>query len=255
MATGPLIVIVGQTASGKSDLALQLAERFDGEIICADSRTIYKGMDIGTAKPSQDDQASVPHHLLDVIEPGQPFTVADFKRLANEAIEEVTGKGKIPVLVGGSGLYVDAVLYDYAFSPDDTARDSVNPRHLVASPKTARTIRATTLVLGLEVPSEVLMARITGRLQKMVKAGLIEEAREMSAKYGWDIELMKTYLPLKSYLAGLETLDDALQKMVIKDRQLAKRQATWFKRNSSIHWLSDPRQAVDLVTTFLNKTP
>src|SRR5438309_2212438 len=85
----PIVVIVGETASGKSALALELAEKFNGEIIAADSRTIYKGMDIGTAKPSKKDQQGIKHHLLDIVTPDQPFTVADFKRLAREAIANI----------------------------------------------------------------------------------------------------------------------------------------------------------------------
>src|SRR5437868_387632 len=99
MAT-PLVVIVGETASGKSALGIELAEKFSGEIICADSRTVYRGMDIGTAKPSAEDRARVPHHLLDVVDPDERFTAAEFKRLANEAIADIAGRGKLPIMVG-----------------------------------------------------------------------------------------------------------------------------------------------------------
>ncbi len=108
-----LITIVGPTASGKSALALDLAERFGGEIVCADSRTIYRGLDIGTAKPTAADQARLAHHLLDIAEPGQTVSVAEFKRLAEAAINDIASRGKVPFLVGGSGLYIDAVLFDY----------------------------------------------------------------------------------------------------------------------------------------------
>lgn len=133
MVSRPLIVIVGPTASGKTTLAIELARRLDGEIICADSRTVYKGMDIGTAKPTEEEQLFVPHHLLDVVDPGERFTVADFKRLANEAIIDIIGRGKVPIMVGGSGLYIDAVLFDYKFAPVGTPRDNQNPRHLSKS--------------------------------------------------------------------------------------------------------------------------
>jgi tRNA dimethylallyltransferase len=115
----PLIVIVGPTASGKSALAMQLAERFGGEIICADSRTVYKGMDIGTAKPSAEDQARVPHHGLDLVEPGERFSAVDFKNYATQTIADIRARGKIPFLVGGTGLYVDAVIFDYHFGQAD----------------------------------------------------------------------------------------------------------------------------------------
>jgi tRNA dimethylallyltransferase len=111
----PLIVIVGPTASGKTSLAVQLAKKYDGEIICADSRTIYKGMDIGTAKPTLAERAVVLHWGLDLVEPGELFSAADFKRYADQKIEEIRNRGHVPFLVGGSGLYVDAVVFDYAF--------------------------------------------------------------------------------------------------------------------------------------------
>ena len=119
MATvDPLIVITGPTASGKSALALELAERYNGEIICGDSRTVYKGMDIGTAKPSIEDQNRVPHHLLDVVTPDERFTAADFQTLAQEAIHNIRSRGKIPFVVGGTGLYIDGLILDYEFGND-----------------------------------------------------------------------------------------------------------------------------------------
>ena len=110
-----LLVILGQTASGKSQRAIQIAKQFNGEIICADSRTVYQGLDIGTAKPTQQDRIQVRHHLLDIIKPSQDFNVSDFKRLADEAIADILRRGKLPILVGGSGLYIDAVIYNYQF--------------------------------------------------------------------------------------------------------------------------------------------
>ena len=112
-----LIVIVGPTASGKSALAMRLALRFGCEIISGDSMCVYRGMDIGTAKPSMEERQQIPHHLIDIREPGEDFSVAEFQRLAAEAIESVNGRGKIPILVGGTGLYVQALLEGYQFSP------------------------------------------------------------------------------------------------------------------------------------------
>src|SRR4051794_8421565 len=102
----PLVCVVGETGAGKSALAIKLARRFSGEIIAADSRTVYKGMDIGTAKPSPEDRVAVPHHLLDIVYPDEKFTAADFKRLANAAIKDIAGRGKLPIMAGGSGLYI-----------------------------------------------------------------------------------------------------------------------------------------------------
>ena len=110
-----LVVILGPTASGKSAMALELAQKFNGEIVCADSRTIYKGMDIGTAKPSIQEQQLVRHHLIDIVEPDRPFSAAQFKQAAQDAIAEIQSRGKLPFLVGGSGMYIDSVIYDYGF--------------------------------------------------------------------------------------------------------------------------------------------
>src|ERR1022692_2160288 len=113
----PLLVIVGETASGKTDLAIRLALEFNGEIICADSWTVRREVNIGTAKPTPKQQAMVAHHLLDVVGPDEDFTAAVFKRLANEAIDDIASRGKLPIMVGGTGLYVDGVIYDFGFLP------------------------------------------------------------------------------------------------------------------------------------------
>ena len=122
----PLVVIVGPTASGKTALAVRLASRYNGEIICADSRTVYKGMDIGTAKPTPEERALVPHWGLDLVEPGEGFSAADFKAYATATIAQIRARGAVPFLVGGTGLYVDGVVFDYQFgaAPDAAERAS-----------------------------------------------------------------------------------------------------------------------------------
>jgi tRNA dimethylallyltransferase len=117
--TEPLIAIVGPTASGKTELALEVTERLGAEIVCADSTTVYRGMDVGTAKPTLERRSHVPHHLVDVAEPSEPFTVARYQRLAREAIADVRTRGHVPLLVGGSGLYVRAVVDELVFPPTD----------------------------------------------------------------------------------------------------------------------------------------
>ena len=106
----PLVVILGPTASGKSDMAVALAKKFNGEIISADSRQIYKERDIGTAKITKKEMKKIPHHLIDIIYPNQKFTLADYKKLAVKAIKKIHQKGKLPFLVGGTGLYIQAVV-------------------------------------------------------------------------------------------------------------------------------------------------
>ncbi len=283
----PLIIIVGETASGKTALAIQLAKQFGGEIICADSRTVYKGMDIGTAKPTLTEREGIPHHLLDVVSPSQPFSVSDFQKLAKQAIAEISARGHIPFLVGGTGLYVDSILYDFTFrsapDPDERVRlqalsieelqtevierglsmpeNSKNPRHLTrvletdGLVSTQKTVRPSTLTIGLHIDREVLKAKLAKRVDIMCQAGFIDEVRNMFALYPDSTPALQApgYKAFKAYIADEISLDEAKQAFIRNDYQLAKRQRTWFKRNKSIHWVQEQAEAVDLVTTFLNK--
>ncbi len=286
----PLVVIVGETASGKTALALELARRFNGEIIAADSRTMYKGMDIATAKPSAQDQAAVKHHLIDVSTPDKPLNVSDFKRLATAAIEDISARGKLPVLVGGTGLYVDAILYDFRFNNavDQALRDSLNTkpladlqamlnergialpenplnkRHLIRKLETGGAVagrgelRPNTLVLGLQLDRQELSSRIARRIDAMWQAGVVEEARRLKVGYpNSDLDPFKTpgYSALWQLLDGAITEAEAQAAFAQADRQLAKRQRTWFRKNKSIHWLANrdnSAESVALITTLLN---
>lgn len=283
----PLIVVVGPTASGKSDLAMKLATQFNGELICADSRTIYKGMDIGTAKPSQHDRQAVPHFGLDLCTPDKPYSAAEFKKLAQNAIEDISGRGKLPIMVGGTGLYVDAVLYDFEFLPpsDPSVRSRLsvlsvddlqteilekdlplpinesNPRHLIRVIETGgasaknKSLRHNTLVIGLDPGSEALKERIQQRITAMLIAGFTEEVSRLRHDYDWDAPGMlgTGYKAFREYIDGSQTIEQACTQFARNDYQLARRQRTWFKRNKSIQWIHDPRDAVAIVTTFLNK--
>lgn len=285
MAAGSLVVIVGETASGKSALALRLAEVFDGEIICADSRTIYKGMDIGTAKPTAADRALIPHHVLDVVTPDQRFSAADFKAQTNAAIADIQARGKLPIMVGGTGLYVDAVLYDFTFreAADPTERahlerlsveelqqalvergialpeNAKNPRHLIriletdGQPAVRHALRGNTLVLGLKVDKDVLEKRIAKRIDDMVTTGFVEEVRQLAEMYGWEAPGLQApgYRAFRPFLAGECDLEAAKQQFARNDLQLAKRQRTWFKRNADIHWITSYEQAKNRVQNLL----
>lgn len=253
--TSPLIVIVGETASGKTALGIELAQKFGGEIICADSRTIYRGMDIGTAKPTLKEQALVPHHLLDIRDPDETYNVAQFQKDALACIEEISGRGKLPIMVGGTGLYVDSVIYNYAFSSDGP-RDPVNPRHLLAGQAADKKLRDNTLVIGVRKDKEDLDVRIQKRVEAMLKAGFVDEVRGLVDKFGAEDVAARGigYQYFVEYLAGHMSLDEASEKFVHGDKVLARKQRTWFKRNKSIHWLDDPSKAVAITTTFLNKS-
>lgn len=257
-STSPLVVIVGETGSGKSALALGLAEQFAGEIICADSRTVYKGLDIGTAKPSKQDQQRVPHHLLDIVEPDQRFTVADFKQLATKAIQDIQARSKLPIMVGGTGLYVDALLYNFEFAPPELAqkRDPLNPRHLDKTIKPLRSdLRPNTLLLGLKLPQAELTTRLTSRTEAMLQQGLEQEVKGLSERYGWEIAALKSvgYREWQAYFASAQTFDQTKDLIIKHSLDYAKRQRTWFKRNPSIQWLQDPSKAVKITSQFLSK--
>ncbi|KQL54549.1 tRNA dimethylallyltransferase [Heyndrickxia shackletonii] len=122
-----LIVLIGPTAVGKTDLSIYLAQRFNGEIISGDSMQIYKSMDIGTAKISKDEMAGIPHHLIDIKNPDEPFSVAEFQKLVREKITEIHNRNRVPMIVGGTGLYIQSVLYDYRFS-DDVGNDEIRTK-------------------------------------------------------------------------------------------------------------------------------
>lgn len=250
----PLIAIVGETASGKTAVAIEIAKKVNGEIICADSRTVYKKLDIGTAKPSAQEQAGVKHHLLDVVEPDESFTVADFKRLADESIADISKRGKVPLLVGGSGLYIDAVLYDYQFSSSEADRSLQNPRHLKpGSSKDRSNIIENTCVLGLAVPRELLKQRISLRIDRMIQDGFIEEVKMLDSRYPGCKPLESTsYRAFRRYIKGEVTLKEARAQFVKNDLSLAKRQRTWFRRNKEIKWYDNQQKLVDQAESFVN---
>jgi tRNA dimethylallyltransferase len=269
--TLPLVVITGPTASGKTSLAIELAEQFNGEIICADSRTIYQGMDIGTAKPTKEDQLRVPHWGLDLIEPGDRFTAADFKLYANSKIKEIRDRGGIPFLVGGTGLYVDAVIFDYRFGPPaNPAQRAVyesmsieqlheycninniklpendrNKRYVIRAIEQNGVIskRSTipidnSIIVGIATDRNILRTRIRDRGEQIFDDSVVDEATILGKKYGWNNEAMtgNIYPLVHSYLENELSLEEMKEKYTTLDWRLAKRQLTWLRRNPHIRW-------------------
>lgn len=285
----PLIVIVGETASGKSSLALQLAQRFNGEILCADSATVRAEANIGTAKPTAEECELVPHHLLDIAAPDAPFSAADFQKQAIAAIEDIAGRGKLPIMVGGTGLYIDAILYEYEFREaadpelrqrlsalsveelqvaaeveglDTSEIDTNNPHRLIRFIETGgemasqQPLRDNTLVFGLQSDREELNERIEQRVDTMLENGLEQEVRQLAKAYGWGAPALKTigYREWQKNFLGHQDIAKTRSLIIKSTKGLAKRQRTWFKRNKSIHWISTPvdlESIVDSVTTFL----
>ncbi|MBW3569112.1 tRNA (adenosine(37)-N6)-dimethylallyltransferase MiaA [Candidatus Parcubacteria bacterium] len=287
-ADKPIIAIVGSTASGKSTLAMKLARKYGGEIICADSRTIYKQMDVGTAKPTPEDQEKVEHHCLDLINPDKNFSAADFKRCALEAIDDIRSRNKIPLVIGGSGLYVDGLMYDFDFSDkSDPARRSRleateikklqaeatkigispeeinfnNKRHLARAVERGgvfnnrKPLKKNRLILGIEVAKQELDRKIEDRIELMFSQGIESEARSLIKKYGPDAPglLAPGYRALAEYINGTISFEAAKTRFIQNDKQLAKRQKTWFKRNKDTKWIKSYPEAEKQVADFLEK--
>lgn len=287
MKNKPLVVIVGETASGKSGLAMEVARRFNGEIISADSWAVYKKMDIGTAKPSKEDRSEIPHHLIDVVYPDEDYTAGLYKDDATKAMNQIHTHDKLPVIVGGTGLYIDGVIFDFSFMKnvgketretynslsieqllemindrkyDLTAVDVRNKRRLIRvletegeSPSRSN-LRTNTLVVGLKINRTMLRNNIENRVESMFKKGLKKEVLEVASEYGWDCEGMQGigYKEFKDWHAGELSLQKVKYKILRNTLALAKRQRTWFKRNRDIVWVDNTEEAIHLVENFLD---
>lgn len=289
MTTAPklnLLAIVGPTASGKSALAIEVAKKYHGEIICADSRTIYKGLSIGTAKPSLLDQDGILHFGLDLVEPDQTFSAADFQKYALEKIEEIRSRDHLPILVGGSGLYIDSVVYSYEFGGVGNAalrveletltieelqdrivannfempENKQNKRYLIRAIEQEGVNRKKSPLLpgacliGLNPDREVLVSRIVSRATAMIKDGVLEETRLLEENYGRDTPGASgnIYQALRPFIEGeTDNLEQCLSDFVQLDKKLAKRQLTWFRRNKDINWFDDSAPAIIFVDSLL----
>ena len=271
-----MIVIEGTNASGKSALGVALAARFGGEIVSADSRQVYERLDLGSGKITPPEMAGVPHHLLNVVRPGEFFSMADFQRLGYEAIDGILARGRVPFLVGGTGLYVDAVADGYNLSEKatdltlraeletyetpalyemlkeklpDTDIDPKN-RHRVmrmleklaagdAAPA-GKTPRYTLLKLGVTWPREILKQRIDERLEKRLQQGMVDEVKallEEGVSEEFLLKLGLEYKYLTWYLTGKMGYEQMKEELGNAIKRFAKRQMTWFRRDDRIIWL------------------
>ena len=230
------LIILGPTGSGKTGVSIELAKKLNGEIISADSRAIYKGMDIGTAKPTEKEREGVPHYGLDLVEPGERFTVSDWKSYAEAKIKEIKSRGHLPIIVGGTGLYIDALIYDYHFK-GPTGQKIGDFEQKSCSDRTE--IKGDFCLIGIKWPLEELRTRLKKRIDQMFSPELYKETKKLVQKYGWGSQAMKSdiYEYAYKYLQNELTLDEAKTKCFYEDWHLAKRQLTWFKRNDKITWL------------------
>lgn len=230
------IVILGPTGSGKTGISIELAKALDGEIISADSRAIYQGMDIGTAKPSLEERQNIPHYGLDLAKPGDRFTVADWKTYAENKIKDIKSRGKTPIIVGGTGLYIDALIYDYHFKGPTGAKIGDYDQKTCTD---RAQIKGDYLLVGIKWDTEELRTRLKKRIDQMFCPELYKETKKLVHEFGWDNGAMKSniYQYAWEYLEGNLTLEEAKEQCFYEDWHLAKRQLTWFKRNHLIHWL------------------
>ena len=272
-----LIVIEGTNASGKSSLGVELAARFGGEIVSADSRQVYRRLNLGSGKITAEEMKGVPHHLLDVRNPGEFFSMADFQRLAYEAIDGILQRGHVPFLVGGTGLYVDAVADGYELSekaPDhglrayletfetpelygmlkqklpDTDIDPRNRHRVMRALErleaddwhpAAKTPRYELLKLGVTWPREILKQRIDERLEKRLQEGMVDEVKALldeGISEEFMIKLGLEYKYLTWYLTGKIGYEQMKEELGNAIKKFAKRQMTWFRRDPRIHWLN-----------------
>lgn len=266
-----VIVITGPTATGKSDLGIYLAHKLDGEIINADSTQIYKGLDIATNKIK--DTEGIVHHLFNEKDLREDYTVFDYQKDARRIIDDILARGKVPILVGGTGLYINAALYDYKF--EDKANDEyegvsndelykmlleVDPNTNIHLNNRVRVMSALnyykangkpysekekdfkllydTIFIGLTTDRDILYYKINKRVDKMVAEGLVNEAKEI---YDLGIRSKAVLTPigpkeLFDYFDGKITLDEAIDLIKSKSRKYAKRQYTWFRNQLKLKW-------------------
>lgn len=278
-----IFAIVGPTASGKSAYAVELAKKIGGEIISADSRLVYKGFDIATAKPTIEERQGIEHYLIDIVEPEVDYSVANFLDDSKTAIEKIQKKDKIPIVVGGTGLYFRILLEDFDLprvKPDYKLRtelEKVDTKELhemlkkldpVSADKIhfnnkVKIIRGIEVCKTLEKPiseaagkkkpefevewiglnpasREELYARVNKRVDEMLENGLVEETKLLLAKHDRINNFINTigYQEILEYLDGKISLDEAVLNIKQNTRRYAKRQLTWFRRNTLINWIN-----------------
>lgn len=281
-----LAVIVGPTAVGKTKVSVDVAKKLRGEIISGDSMQIYRGMDIGTAKIKKEEMQGIPHHLIDIKDPEESFSVAEFQRIVREKISEISRRGRLPMIVGGTGLYIQSVLYDYRFTgkgntgrlrkelqerlrregteklyrelsgidPDSAIKIHPNDgRRIIRAleiyystgvtmtehlRKQRNELRYDAAVVGLTMDRERLYRRIDERVDRMIEAGLLEEARRFYDRGLRGCQSIQAigYKELYAYFDGTLSLAEAIALLKKNTRNYAKRQYTWFKNKMDVQW-------------------
>ena len=271
-----VIVILGPTAVGKTKMSVELSKRLNGEVINVDSTQIYKNLDIATAKITEEEKENIPHHLFDIKNINENYTVYDYQKDCREIIDDIIKRGKVPILVGGTGLYIKAVLYDYKFEQEnnDDQFENLSNEEIYNKLKQIdndidihinnrkRLVRALnyclnhnkkfsdkektdkllydTIFIGLTTKREILYERINKRVDEMVNNGLLEEAKKI---YDSNIRSKAVMTPigykeLFPYFEGTKSLNDCLEEIKHNSRKYAKRQYTWFNNQMKVIWFN-----------------
>lgn len=282
---GKIIVILGPTSSGKSDIAIKLAQKFDGEIVSADSRQIYRGMDIGTGKVTKQEQKLVKHWMLDIVSPNTEYNVAKYKKRAQKILEDILKRGKLPIICGGTGFWIKALVDNIDFpevKPDPALRNMLSNKSAdelfgelkKIDPERARTIDPKNKVrliraieickaigkvpivshqssvisqhflqIGIDLPKETLNERIMTRLEKRFRQGMVDEVKNLHSKNKVSWKKLESfgleYYWISLYLQNKLPLEEAKEKLYYDIIHYAKRQMTWFRKDSRIVWLEN----------------
>lgn len=268
-----VIVITGPTAVGKTKLSIELAKRYNGEIINADAVQVYKGLDIGSAKVTEEEKEGIPHHLFDIKEVDEEYTIYHYQKDCRKLIKEVQGRGKTPILVGGTGLYIKAALYDYKLTEEketntydnltdeelynkllevdkDIVIDKNNRRRLIRAlnyykennksinTNTTNKLLYDAIFIGLTTDRRILYDKINNRVDIMIKDGLLNEVKAFYDKNVRTKPLLNAigYREIYSYFDGNISLEEATDKIKQNSRHYAKRQYTFFNHQLPIVW-------------------
>ena len=268
-----IIVITGPTAVGKTKLSIELVKRYNGEIINADAVQVYKGLDIGSAKVTEEEKEGIPHHLFDIKEVDEEYTIYHYQKDCRKLIKEVKGRGKTPILVGGTGLYIKAALYDYKLTEEketntydnltdeelynkllevdkDIVIDKNNRRRLIRAlnyykennksinTNTTNKLLYDAIFIGLTTDRRILYDKINNRVDIMIKDGLLNEVKAFYDKNIRTKPLLNAigYREIYSYFDGNISLEEATDKIKQNSRHYAKRQYTFFNHQLPIVW-------------------
>ena len=272
MAEKPTVIVIGgPTASGKTALSIELAKTIEGEIISADSMQIYEEMNIGTAKPEEEEKQNIPHYLLDFVKPNERYSVAEYKKDAKQAIRKIIERGKTPIVVGGTGLYIDSLIYEIEypeieidFSYRAELEALVKKEGLESLYEKAKQIDAKAME-KISVNDQKRILRVlelyhqTGKtktqLDKMLEQGLIQEVEAIYQKYQEFPTSMQAlgYKEVVEYLEGNCSKEEMIEKIKMESRRYAKRQLTWFRKNKETIWLDGQDEVKHNISIILEE--